>query len=135
MRRKLNLKALIGLVAVVAIVVGVLVWPPPKAALAMDQFVSFSVDWQGDAVEYDIAAVAQFLNSGGGVVAEIALDDLVVPWTYWSGTYFNVHSSVVSVRIVFDDQQFNWDIGSPNGPILISWSNPQPINRNDACWE
>ena len=43
MRRKLNLKALIGLVAFVAIVVGVLVFPTPEDAMAWPTYVTVTL--------------------------------------------------------------------------------------------
>jgi len=47
MSRKLQFRALLGLVAVISILVGVLVWPAPKEAKAEDSVFGTWIDWNG----------------------------------------------------------------------------------------
>lgn len=123
--RKLQFRALIGLVAVIAIVVGVLVYPVPKEALATNLVVKLEVtDWGWPIDPYDLTHVAQMYNNAMEPVGE-PFDLLLYFDGVYKGTFVDAPSYFTYVEIDWNGGGWDWGFdgqgqafGDP--PVVVS---------------
>ncbi len=128
MSHKLRYGALIGLVVLVAVMVGVLVWPTPKdAKAALIQSAYFDWDAHGFTSDAEITGVTvSFLNGngepivgGGSLTYESGWDRTSI----WKGAYDPPEGSV-STRITATSNSLNFTNNPATG--VTDW-----INGND----
>ncbi len=109
---------LIGLVAVVAVVVGVLVWPPPEKALALTLFeCKFDWDQHGWVSDTEIAEViAEYLDDQGEVIQPHVY---TLEWnrtegqltSYWNALLPNPPGEAFFVRFTATSEWLNFGNG------------------------
>jgi len=126
MNRKNLIRAMTAF-ALVALVVGVLVWPTPKEALAYDQLVTVTIDWNIDPT-YNIAAHVNFYDANWGLTGSMNLTPNGT-WTAWSGTYLLLPVGTTRVKIYWDDSVGDWTLSSAqvlpvsgNDPVTLALS-------------
>jgi hypothetical protein len=108
MSRKLRIRALLGLMAVVAVVVGVLVWPEPDRAIAANQFVQLTTDWNNFGDNRDIHVTATLLDALGDPIEGPTALPINQDFTVWNDYLDDQGTTPTSVR-------FDWDYS--NGPL------------------
>ncbi len=123
MKNKLRFGALIGLVAIVAIVVGVLVWPTPKEARA-DTEISISVKDVGDFSTVsglqDILHYTLFLDNEP---VEAGAVDEIGSGIYKIATGLDAEIDYDSWQLLIDPEPLWLDFpGEPNPTAMQSWS-------------
>lgn len=122
MNGKRNLKALLGLVAVVA---GVLIGPSAVWALHPILDVTFNINWFAEEVEwlapFNVEARVVLLDVQGAPLLPVASwgADLTPnpEFEVWTHRFVNVPDEAVSYRI-------EWDTGSP---VIYDWQEEPPL--------
>jgi hypothetical protein len=109
---------LVALLFVTLIVVGVLVWPKPKPALAATWSVRLELDWNGRGVPRNVHAQAVLVDGGGddfGGWINLAPSN---NWSVWTNNLNDPNANADSVR-------FRWDFDAAGADLGYIW-NPAP---------
>jgi len=115
--------------ALVALIVGVLVWPTPKEAMAFDQQVTVTINWHGTPA-YGIAPYVNFYDLSWGSTGSMNLSPNNDS-TAWNGTFLSLPAGTVRCKIYWNDSQRNWDLTSAQ---TLSVDNLTPVLLGLNCW-
>jgi hypothetical protein len=117
--------AIVALLAVALVVVGVLVWPTPKQALAIDKTVQIFMTWDPHSPDYDVDATAQLLDCDGDEVGNPIALAANGNNTIFTGTFNDVPSYAYYVVFGWDvaaGYQFVPEPFTEDATVLLNWS-------------
>ena len=139
MSRKLQFRALMGLVVVITIIVGVLVWPVPKEAKATHSSLFIHLETPGlNENWYDIDAKIHMLDYLGTPIPDGWIVDLIPDpgnGQVWEVTLYNIPDVAVNFKLTWDaspTRNFDWDDEDGEKTGLINWQNAE-LNFNEPC--
>jgi len=115
---------------VVLIAVGVMVWPTPKEAKALEYALEFEVQWLEDRPMYNVTPTFELLHDGIPFVPPVVvqLQDVGDHCTY-VGFVNNPSSTTTDVRL-------QWNTGNPNVYRWENWAPGEeaPFNFSGTTW-